>query len=270
MKNRKWKNLYGVGVLLTVLCCALWSYGCGDDDLLAREPSMVVNLQETTATVTATWRYTAPGSDSWTMADEWRSSRVSGGDNWTVTGVSGNRTATFTVPRSISSNATGAFCVIPVRTDPQPGRFTERCADFVVPMQTIPDAEIDSLTIGVTDASGAIRSLGDSGVVILFSVSPATGDTTWKYTAFLADGDSLKDLVVQTGIEHTGIQLTALLWKDNEVVGCNGGCAMFPDSLILPGCVEGVDCDDAMGWYPQGPIVQAYNPLPPLRDVLGQ
>jgi len=253
------RSRFFVGSVLSLILLgsSITLMSCDPKESIAKELEISVVLQETTAIVTATWSYTVDVS-AWVMRDEWRSSRVSGGDDWNLSGNTMDGSATFTVPRSIASSATGAFCVTPVRINPQPGRFMERCTDFIVPIQGIPDVEIDSITINVTDASSAHRQLAEEGTEITFAVE-ANGDTTWRYSPYLADGTILTDHVVQTGIEHTGLQLTALVWFNDEVVMCSGDCALYPDLV-------GFDYT----WPPQAPLQQARAIFPPMIDVLGK
>lgn len=128
----------------------------------------------------------------------------------------------------------------------------------VAPTGIVVPGEVDSLTINVTDASGVHRRLHpELPSKITFEVPPGGGDTTWRYSPQLADGTVLKDLVVQTGAAHTGLQLTALAWSNDEVIACSGDCGFYPASRTFE--------------YPWGaPVVQAYNPFPPPVDVLGR
>jgi hypothetical protein len=268
------RSRFFVGSVLSLILLgsSITLMSCDPKESIAKELEISVVLQETTAIVTATWSYTVDVS-AWVMRDEWRSSRVSGGDDWNLSGNTMDGSATFTVPRSIASSATGAFCVTPVRINPQPGRFTERCADFVVPAQTIPDAEVDSIAIVVTDASTGQPIRFQDNAYIRFREVTEGGviDTIWDYKV-MYEGQEVYTLHA-TGRSSTGhgLQLTALAYKDGAVVGCNGDCRAFPPELHWEGCVIGVDCPEDIGmpWH-EPDLRQAYNPFPPLIDVLGR
>jgi hypothetical protein len=157
---------------------------------------------------------------------------------------------------------------------PQPKTFNEVCGTFNVPMQGLPDVQIDSININVTDSLGNIIAMGDSGMYAWFrEFERAAGeiDTIWHYDVQRADGTWLRDHAVGYSSTGHGLQLTALLWKDGAVVGCNGDCRLFPE-LEMPGCVVGVDCPpDPTGYVPwpgAEPIRQA-SLIPPLVDALG-
>jgi len=147
--------------------------------------------------------------------------------------------------------------------------FTDRWAAPPVPPIDPPSdlgvdvqiaGDIDSLTIHVTDASGAHRQISgaDSAIVVRYEINSETGDTTWHYSAYPVDGGVLEDLVVQPAAEHDGLQLTALAWQDGEVVACSGDCLLYPDLVKL----------EYHDWPLYRPLQQARGIFPPLEDVL--
>lgn len=213
------KSLAVVAVLLASMSPLALS-GCTDDELLARDVTINVAVQETTLEVTASWTYSDIFQSTWEMMDEWYTQRQSGGDNWFHSGATPDRTVTFTVPRSVNTDAVGEFCVTPVRVSPQPATGIEECVTFNVPSQALPPPAIDSLTIEVARLDGS-GLMAIDGLYITYDTSdpvPA-GDTLWRYHA-LSGPDTLL-LSAQMASQHSGLQLYAVLWVDDERAYCS-------------------------------------------------
>lgn len=140
----------------------------------------------------------------------------------------------------------------------------------------IPPIGIDSITINVTDSLGNIIALGPGEHKIWFEVieTQAGGvDTMWTYKVQYASDLQWHDHSIGYASTGHSLDLTALIFDEGVVVGCNGDCRSFPDSLHLPGCVQDVDCpSDPTGYFPwpgDGRTYQAQALFPPAVDVLG-